>query len=117
MIVKPTSSKWSVILSNIITVECLAEGSPDPSYVWTDDSDGSKISGANLTIENVNDLDGRNYTYTCTAANDLGYDKRTVWIEIKSTLHRFDVIMKIYIIVKCSLLLMLLKLRMCCLLP
>ena len=98
-------------------MECLADGRPYPSYVWTDNSDGSKTSGANLTIEKDKDLDGRNYTYTCTATNDLGYDTRTVWIEIKSTFHNFDVIMKIYVIVKCSLLLMLLKLRMCCLLP
>lgn len=62
-------------------------------------ADGSETRGGNLTIENVNDLNGRNYTYTCTATNDLGSDERTVSIEITSTFHHFDVIMKIYIIV------------------
>ena len=86
----------SELLSSSITVECLAEGSPDPWYVWTNVADGTETRGGNLTIENVNDLNGRNYTYTCTATNDLGNDKRTVSIEITSTYHHFDVIMKIY---------------------
>ena len=98
-IVKPNASEVSELLSSNFTVECLAEGSPDPWYVWTNVADGNETLGGNLTIENVNDLNGRNYTYTCTATNDLGCDERTVSIEITSTFHHFDVIMKIYIIV------------------
>lgn len=82
----------SELLSSSITVECLAEGSPDPSYVWTNVADGTKTPGGNLTIVDVNDLNGRNYTYTCTATNDLGSDRRTVSIEITSKFHHFDVL-------------------------
>lgn len=80
-------------------MECVAEGSPGPRYVWTNVADGTETHGRNLTIEKVNFHDGRNYTYTCTATNDLGYDNRTASIEITSTFHHFDVIIKIYIIV------------------
>lgn len=79
----------------------MAKGSPEQiSYVWTNVIDGTVVTrGANLTIENVTYHDGRNYTYTCKAENDLGYDTRTVCFEIRSTFYHFYVIMKIYIIV------------------
>ena len=78
-------------------MECLAKGNPVPLYVWTNVA--AETQGRDLFVENVDDLDGRNYTYTCTASNYLGYDKHTVSIKITSTFHHFDVIMKTYIIV------------------
>lgn len=87
---------------------CNATGNPRPNITWTKEGEISVLSTSEtleLTKlgsednENVNDLNGRDYTYSCTATNDLGYDKRTASIKITSTFHHFDVIMKICIIV------------------
>ena len=65
-----------------LTIECLAEANPPPSYVWTNAAGGIETHGRFLSVQNVDDLDGRNYTYTCTATNILGFDKRSVLIKI-----------------------------------
>ena len=70
--------------SKRFTIECLAEGNPPPSYVWTSAAGGIETHGRFLSVQNVDDLDGRNYTYTCTATNILGFDKRRVLIKITS---------------------------------
>lgn len=87
---------------------CNATGNPRPDITWTKEGEISVLSTSEtleLTKlgsednENVNDLNGRDYAYICTATNDLGYDNRTASIQITSTFHHFDVIMKICIIV------------------
>ena len=68
--------------SKRLTIECSAEANPPPSYVWKNAAGGIETHGRFLSVQNVDDLDGRNYTYTCTATNILGFDKRSVLIEI-----------------------------------
>ena len=65
-----------------LIIECLAEANPPPSYVWTNAAGGIETHGRFLTVQNVDDLDGSNYTYTCTATNILGFDKRSVLFKI-----------------------------------
>ena len=81
-IIKPNSSTMEAEYSKRFTIECLAEGNPPPSYVWTSAAGGIETHGRFLSVQNVDDLDGRNYTYTCTATNILGFDKRSVLIKI-----------------------------------
>ena len=68
--------------SKRLTIECLAEANPPSSYVWTNVAGGIETHGRVLSVQNLDDHDGRNYTYTCTATNILGFDKRRVLIEI-----------------------------------
>ena len=81
-IIKPNSSTMEAEHSKRLTIECLAEANPPPSYVWTNAAGGIETHGRFLSVQNVDDLDGRNYTYTCTATNILGFDKRSVLIKI-----------------------------------
>lgn len=75
---------------------CNATGNPRPNITWTKEGEISVLSTSE-TLELTKP--GRDYTYICTATNDLGYDKRNASIQITSTFHHFDVIMKICIIV------------------
>jgi len=65
-------------------VECVAEANPPASYVWTKAAGEVETHGRYLSVQNVEDLDGRNYTFTCTATNILGFDKHSVFITITS---------------------------------
>ena len=87
---------------------CNATGNPQPNITWTKEGEISVLSTSEtLEVKKLGSDHGpsiplsldRNYAYTCTATNDLGYDKRTASIKIASTFYHFDVIMKICIIV------------------
>ena len=81
-IVKPNSSTMESEHLKRLIIECLAEANPPPSYVWTNAAGGIETHGRFLSVQNVDDLDGSNYTYTCTATNILGFDKRSVLFKI-----------------------------------
>ena len=70
-------------------MECLAEANPSPSYVWKNAAGVIETYGRFLSVENVDELDGRNYTYTCTATNILGSDKHSVLIKCTSRFHQY----------------------------
>ena len=65
-------------------MECVAGANPSPSYVWTNAAGGIETHGRFLSVQNVDELDDRNYTYTCTATNILGFDKHSVFIKFTS---------------------------------
>ena len=83
-ITKPNSSAIEAEHSESVTVECLAEANPPASYVWTNAAGEIETHGRYLSVQNVEDLDGRNYTFTCTATNILGFDNHSVFITITS---------------------------------
>ena len=70
-------------------MECLAEANPSPSYVWKNAPGVIETYGRFLSVENVDELDDRNYTYTCTATNILGFDKHSVLIKFTSRFHQY----------------------------
>ena len=74
--------------SKTVTVECVAEANPSPSYVWTNAAGGIETHGRFLSVQNVDELGDRNYTYTCTAINILGFDKHSVLIKFTSRFPR-----------------------------
>lgn len=65
-------------------MECVAGANPSPSYVWTNAAGGIETHDRFLSVQNVDELDDRNYTYTCTATNILGFDKHSVLIKFTS---------------------------------
>lgn len=70
-------------------MECIAEANPSPSYVWTNAAGGIETHGRFLSVQNVDELDDRNYTYTCTTTNILGFDKHSVSIKFTSRFHQY----------------------------
>ena len=88
-IVKPTSLAIEADRSKNVTVECVAGANPSPSYVWTNAAGGIETRGRFLNVQNVDELDDRNYTYTCTATNILGFDKHSVLIKFTSRFHQY----------------------------
>ena len=70
-------------------MECLAEANPSPSHVWKNAAGVIETYGRFLSVENVDELDDRNYTYTCTATNILGFDKHSVLIKFTSRFHQY----------------------------
>ena len=79
-----TASAIEAEHSESVIVECLAEANPPASYVWTNAAGEIETHGRYLSVQNVEDLDGRNYTFTCTATNILGFDNHSVFITITS---------------------------------
>lgn len=86
-IIKPTSSAIEANRSKNVTVECVAEANPSPSYVWTNAADRIETHDRFLSVQNVDDLDDRNYT--CTATNILGFDKHSVLVKFTSRFHQY----------------------------
>lgn len=70
-------------------MECVAEANPSPSYVWTNEAGGIETQGRFLSVQNEDELDDRNYTYTCTATNILGFAKHSVLIKFTSRFHQY----------------------------
>ena len=70
-------------------MECVAGANPSPSYLWTNAAGGIETHGRFLSVQNVDELDDRNYTYTCTATNILGSDKHSVLIKFTSRFHQY----------------------------
>lgn len=68
-----------------VTLDCSAEGNPEPIAEWTFQSQSKTIGmrETSLTISKVtSDNVGK---YTCTARNDLGNITRTVSLTVEST--------------------------------
>ena len=86
-IIKPTSSAIEADRSRNVTVECVAEANPSPSYVWTNAAGRIETHVRFLNVQNVDYLDDRNYT--CTATNILGFDKHSVLIKFTSRFHQY----------------------------
>ena len=68
---------------------CVAGANPSPSYVWTNAAGRIETHGRFLSVQNVDELDDRNYTHTCTATNILGFDKHSVLIKFTSRFHQY----------------------------
>ena len=58
-IIKPTSSAIEAHRSKNVTVECVAEANPSPSYVWTNVAGRMETHNRFLSVQNVDDLDDR----------------------------------------------------------
>lgn len=77
-------------------MECMAEANPLSSYVWTNAGGGIVTHGRFLSVQNGDEVDSANYSYTCTATNILGFDKRSVLIKFTSRFYQyFNILMNI----------------------
>ena len=84
-ITKPHSDRWNVMFGDSVIAECLADASPTAQYVWKNETVGVVSNDRYLRLNNVDDIDGGNYT--CTTANILGSDNFTSLVEVTSEFH------------------------------
>ena len=49
------------------TIQCSAEGNPEPSYEWTDLVSGTIVQGASIVISE--DMVNKSHSFQCTATN------------------------------------------------
>jgi len=82
-ITKPHSDRWNVMFGDSVIAECLADASPTAQYVWKNETVGVVSNDRYLRLNNVDDIDGGNYT--CTAANILGSDNFTILVKVTRT--------------------------------
>ncbi|KAH9490877.1 hypothetical protein Btru_034171 [Bulinus truncatus] len=76
----------TAILGNALTLQCVAEGRPDPLYEWVRDGrvihnrNRIVIQGGSLTINGVNRIDaGR---YDCVAENSFGRATKSIFLQV-----------------------------------
>ncbi|XP_055887034.1 peroxidasin homolog [Biomphalaria glabrata] len=77
----------SAVVGNALTIQCVAEGRPEPIYEWIRDGrvihnrNRIVIQGGILTINGVNRIDaGR---YDCVAENSLGRATKSVFLQVE----------------------------------
>ena len=86
-ITKPQTPTKSINFAESASIECLAEGNPQPQYKWTNAAGVVKTTDNRLRLGNVDDSDGGNYT--CTATNTLGSDSFTIFVKVTSNFYLF----------------------------
>ena len=84
VITSPTKDTWDIMAGESVTIECLAESDPSPSYVWKNTAGAVVAAGRQLRLLKVNDSSGGNYI--CTATNKLGSDDRSIIVLVRSKL-------------------------------
>lgn len=82
-ITSPTKDTWEIMAGESVTIECLAESDPSPSYVWKNTAGVVVADGRQLKLHKVNDSSGGNYI--CTATNELGSDDRSIIVLVRRT--------------------------------
>ena len=83
-ITSPANDTWEIMAGESVTIECLAESDPSPSYVWKNTAGAVVADGRQLRLHKVNDSSGGNYI--CTATNRLGSDDRSIIVLVRSKL-------------------------------
>ena len=81
-ITKPQNPTKSINFAESASIECLAEGNPQPQYKWTNAAGLVITTDKLLSLGNVDDSDGGNYT--CTATNTLDSDSFTIFVKVTS---------------------------------
>ena len=84
VITSPKELTWKIMAGESVTIECLAESDPSPSYVWKNTAGVVVADGRQLRLHKVNDSSGGNYI--CTATNELGSDDRSIIVLVRSKL-------------------------------
>lgn len=79
-IIKPQTATWKVEAGETVTIECFANGSPSPSYEWTNAAGALVSRDKYLRLHNVDGSAAG--SYTCTAKNSLGSDSFTITIQM-----------------------------------
>ena len=87
VITSPTNDTWEIMAGESVTIECLAESDPSPSYVWKNTAGAVVADGRQLRLHKVNDSSGGNYV--CSATNRLGSDDRSIIVLVRSKLFFF----------------------------
>ena len=84
VITSPAKDTWEIMAGESVTIECLAESDPSPSYVWKNTAGAVVADGRQLRLHKVNDSSGGNYI--CIATNKLGSDDRSIIVLVRSKL-------------------------------
>ena len=82
VITSPKELTWKIMAGESVTIECLAESDPSPSYVWKNTAGTVVADGRQLRLQKVNDSSGGNYI--CKATNKLGSDDRSIIVLVRS---------------------------------